>query len=76
MVDFYSLGAILYEMLVGLPPLYSNDRDEMYANIVNKSPNYPNTLSIEALTLLKGLLEKDPNKRIGTKLGVEEIKQS
>ena len=26
MVDFYSLGCLLYEMLVGIPPYYSNDR--------------------------------------------------
>jgi serum/glucocorticoid-regulated kinase 2 len=52
MVDFYSLGALLYEMLVGLPPLYQNDREEMYFNIVNKEPSYPETLSNEALDLL------------------------
>lgn len=48
MVDFYSLGALLYEMLVGLPPLYSQNRDEMYYNIANNEPTYPDYLSKEA----------------------------
>ena len=49
MVDFYSLGALLYEMLVGLPPLYSNNREEMYFNIANMEPTYPDHLSQEAV---------------------------
>jgi protein-serine/threonine kinase len=75
MVDFYSLGALLFEMLTGLPPNYSGDRDEMYYNIVNQEVSYPAYLSDESVKLLKGLLCKDPMKRLGHKNGVEDIKK-
>ena len=65
MVDFYSLGALMYELLVGLPPNYNEDKNIMYYNIVNEEPEYPSHLSEPAITLLKGLLEKEPENRLG-----------
>jgi serine/threonine protein kinase len=32
-VDWYLLGVLLYEMLVGIPPYYSNNKDQLYENI-------------------------------------------
>jgi len=35
-VDWYLLGVIFYEMLTGLPPYYSNSKDQLFQNILQK----------------------------------------
>lgn len=64
--DWWSYGAIIYEMLVGLPPFYSKDREKLYRNIKHSDPklDYP-FLSESAKDLCSGLLTKDPTKRLG-----------
>jgi serum/glucocorticoid-regulated kinase 2 len=53
MVDFYQIGALLYEMIMGLPPLYSQDKNKMYIKIVNETPTYSETkLTKDARDLL------------------------
>ena len=74
-VDWYLLGALLYEMLVGIPPFYSTNRSELFYNIKNGKLRVPTTLSTECKNLLRELLQKDPNKRLGTSGDAIEVKK-
>jgi len=64
-VDWWSLGTLMFEMLVGLPPFYSQNLNEMYANILEADVHYPKFISPDAKGLLQGFLERDPEKRLG-----------
>lgn len=71
--DWWSLGALLYEMLCGRPPHYNRDRQQMLKDIVNKPIPMKSYFTTEATSLLKQLLERDVTKRIGYEKGDEEI---
>lgn len=55
-VDWYLLGVVMYELLVGIPPYYANNRDELFHNIEKAPLKLPNNISSEAKSLLKALL--------------------
>ena len=65
MIDIYSLGALLYEMLIGLPPLFDADRTKLYDKLLKEEPDIPDSFSPEAQDLLSKILVKDPVNRIG-----------
>ncbi|KAK9146405.1 hypothetical protein Sjap_006308 [Stephania japonica] len=74
--DWWSLGAIMYEMLVGYPPFYSDEPMSTCRKIVNwrthlKFPEEAK-LSAEAKDLISKLL-CNVERRLGTK-GADEIK--
>jgi serine/threonine protein kinase len=61
-VDYYCIGALLYELVTGLPPYYSKDQNELFRNILNNDLEFPDKfgLSFEIKCLLSKLLVKDP----------------
>ncbi len=74
-VDYYCLGALLYELVTGLPPYYSHDTDAIYQSILSEEITFPNhvELSKDLKHLLRGLLTKHPLKRLGLKNGCKDI---
>ena len=74
-IDWWTLGNILYEMMVGIPPFYTNNRTELFEKIKFVHPRYPSFLSATAKNLIESLLKKDPTKRLGSQKGAAEIKE-
>lgn len=63
--DWWSLGALVYEMLLGIPPHFSKDKRKMMRNIAYEDVPMSSRLSAEARDFLKSLLTRDPAKRLG-----------
>jgi len=63
-VDWWSFGTLMYEMLTGLPPFYSQDVQQMYHRIMHAKLELPENLSPETKDILMQLLERNPQKRL------------
>ncbi|OMJ81432.1 hypothetical protein SteCoe_18108 [Stentor coeruleus] len=74
-VDWYLLGVLSYEMVVGTPPFYSPNRDQMFSNIQKADLKVPQFLSNDCQNFIKELMVREPLKRLGaSKDDAEDVK--
>ncbi|XP_078429446.1 serine/threonine-protein kinase AGC1-5-like [Wolffia australiana] len=76
-VDWWTLGIFLYELLHGVTPFKGQGNRATLFNVVGQPLRFPASPQVSgaAKDLIKGLLVKDPQKRIAYRRGATEIKQ-
>ncbi|KAM9780436.1 serine/threonine-protein kinase N1-like [Neosynchiropus ocellatus] len=75
-VDWWGLGVLVYEMLVGESPFPGDDEEEVFDSIVNDEVRYPRFLSTEAIGLMRRLLRRNPERRLGSgERDAEDVKK-
>ena len=73
-VDWWTLGILLFEMLVGIDPFSDDEPMKTYQKILKGKINFPKEIDKDAKSLIKHLLVQDTTKRYGClKNGVKDI---
>lgn len=67
-VDWYMLGCLMYEMVVGQPPFETQDETKQFSDI-----EFPQDVSKAVRDIIRKLLRTDVKKRLGSG-GVAEVK--
>ncbi|XP_060070832.1 serine/threonine-protein kinase N2-like isoform X1 [Ylistrum balloti] len=75
-VDWWGLGVLIFEMLVGESPFPGDDEEEVFDSIVNEEVRYPRFLSTEAIAIMRRLLRRNPDRRLGSsERDAEDVKK-
>ncbi|KAI3449051.1 hypothetical protein Pfo_005716 [Paulownia fortunei] len=76
-VDWWTFGIFLYELLYGKTPFKGSENRKTLFNVVGEQLKFPDSpaTSYASRDLIRGLLVKEPQNRLGMKRGATEIKQ-
>ena len=78
-VDWWGLGVLLYEMLIGIPPFHNKNQHVLFQYITTREVIFPDPkkyniiISEDAKDVIKRLLSKKPAERLGSAKDVEEV---
>ncbi|KAK1792830.1 hypothetical protein P4O66_012749 [Electrophorus voltai] len=65
-VDWWSLGALMYDMMTGSPPFTADNRKKTIDKILKCKLSLPPYLTPDARDMIKKLLKKNPSQRLGS----------
>ncbi|CAH2053437.1 unnamed protein product [Thlaspi arvense] len=74
--DWWSVGIILFELIVGIPPFNAEHPQQIFDNILNRKipwPRVPDEMSAEVHDIIDRFLTEDPHLRLGAR-GAAEVK--
>ncbi|KAM7250471.1 hypothetical protein ACFE04_022354 [Oxalis oulophora] len=76
-VDWWTFGIFMYELMFGKTPFKGSGNRATLLNVVGQPLKFPESpvVSFAARDLIRGLLVKEPQHRLGYKRGATEIKQ-
>ena len=84
-VDWWSVGVVLFEFLIGIPPFNDESVDKIFDNIKNRRIPWESipigeeeeegSIGLNAKNIIDQLLEINPGKRLGAG-GADEIKKN
>lgn len=74
-VDWWATGVLIFEMIAGHPPFCASDPNKLYQKVLDGAYKCPEGTTSECKSILRGFLQVDPTKRLGSlKSGVYDIK--
>ncbi|KDN53036.1 Pkinase-domain-containing protein [Tilletiaria anomala UBC 951] len=76
-VDWWTLGILIYEMVFATTPFKGSSRNATFSNVLRNEVTFPESTPISSFgkSLIRKLLIKDENKRLGSQSGASEVKQ-
>lgn len=78
-VDWWAVGILIYEMLIGVTPFFNRNRQVLMSKIRHSKVVFPDRAhyaidySDDLVNIVSGLLKKDKATRLGAKGDAEEI---
>ena len=78
-VDYFAVGVMAYEFMLGRRPYVGKNRKEIRDQILSrqaavKLEELPNRWSLDAVHFINQLLQRNPNSRLGAN-GIDELKK-
>lgn len=72
--DWYLVGELLYEVIIGQPPFFNESKKILLNMILNSKVEYPMYVNRSTKDFIRRLMDRNPKTRLGARGGAQEVK--